>query len=102
MNPEDGLHREIVNQIIITTPEWWKYARLELRYKHEGDTDSCQHIISNPQFPKDYVEATAELHLATRNLVLHYKKKGYVWRTAVYEISEGDNGEWKFKVDFTY
>lgn len=99
---EDGLHREIVNQLVIATPEWWKEARLELGCTSVDGVDRCKHSISSKQFPHDIVVATDELFEATRRLMLYHKGQGHHWKAAVYEIRQDEEGNWRFEVNFSY
>lgn len=99
---QDDLHREIVDQLVVATPEWWKEAKLELIRTTKDGVDSCQHSIVSKQFPKDIVVATDELFEATRKLVLHHKALGHRWKSAVYEIHQDESGNWRFVVEFLY
>src|SRR5437763_359058 len=99
---EDAIHREIANQLIAATPEWWDYARLSLTFASADGVDSCEHEISNPSHPGDVVVATDELMAATRALGLLYKQKGHPLRQAVYEVSQRADGQWEFKSQFSY
>lgn len=99
---EDQLHKQVVDQLIVATPEWWNYARLELNYTSVDGIDKCGHCIINPQFPCDYVEPTEELYEATRKLVLYYKGSGSMWKSASYETWPEDEKGWKFKAEFQY
>ena len=98
----DKLHREIADQLIIATPEWWKEARLELVYTVVDGLDHCTHTIVNNQYPRNIVIATDELFEATRRLVLYHKELGHPWKSAIFEVKQNDDAEWSFTAEFKY
>jgi hypothetical protein len=99
---EDTVHGDIVEQLVITTPEWWDYAVLKLIQSVDGGSSLCEHHISNPKFPNDCVVATEELMAATRRLALLYNARSSPWSTVIYEIWQSSNQQWSFRTDFTY
>jgi hypothetical protein len=99
---EDAIHKEIVDQLIIATPEWWDYAILTVSQSPQDDVDTCEHSISNPKHPADCVEATEQLMSATRSLALFYKRRRTPWSRATYEVWQREDGQWAFKAEFTY
>jgi hypothetical protein len=101
-NPEDALHVNIVNELMAAVPEHWDAIVLTLEYYRQDDKDVCRHTISRPNHPREVAAASDELYFATRQLVLHYKQTGNMWKTAVYTVRQTADGNWKFQVDFSY
>jgi hypothetical protein len=99
---EDDIHHEIVDQLVIATPEWWSFARFSVTQTGTGSVDSYEFRIENASYPDDNVEPTEELISAVRALSLWYKKLEQPWTTVIYNLNQNADGSWRFKAEFTY
>jgi hypothetical protein len=99
---EARIDREIVNELVELTPEWWKVAVLDVRFSDDDGIERYEHVISNPEGHNEPVDPSAELLDATYRLGQVFRCYGRHWQTAKYVIHLQQDGSWKYTVDFGY
>lgn len=99
---EDALHKAVCDRLIEATPEWWKYAELEIARTPGRPESAIRCRISNPDHPEDVVEPHDELAAAVQAVLAHFDKKKHVWNRIVYEIHQRPDSRWSFSVSVDY
>jgi hypothetical protein len=99
---ETPIDREIVNELVELTPEWWKAAVLDVSFSEKDGVARYEHVISSPEGQKEPIDPSAELLDATYRLGQVFRRHGRHWRNAGYSIHLQQDGKWKYTVDFGY
>lgn len=93
--------KAVADELILTTPEWWKEATLSLAYSVQGQVTSCAHTITSEEW-KDVVVATDDLMETTRVLSLCFVRANCPLKSAVIRIRQLEDEKWHFVADFKY
>ncbi len=99
---EVALDREIVDELVVLTPEWWRAADLSVTYAVENGIERYAHTISSPEGNREVVHASEELFDATHRLGLLFRKHGRQWRRVTYKVRQEQGESWCYEVTFEY
>jgi hypothetical protein len=58
-------------------------------------------VITSPAGQPEPVSPTEEIYSSLYALVDLFRERG-VWRSALYSVSQEEDGDWKYSVRFTY
>lgn len=96
------LEQSIAGELLDSTPEHWSRIRLEVDYWLEGGVENYGHEISSPQGHGEPVMPSERLMDLTRELGERFARQGRRFSRMVAELSEKDDGNWRFRFDYSY
>jgi hypothetical protein len=96
------LDMAVANALIAATPEWWKSASLVVDREEEGSHERMTIVISSPDGQPEFVGPTEEIYASLYAVADLFRKRGTIWRSASYSVSQGEDGDWKYSVQFKY
>jgi hypothetical protein len=99
---QPALEQSIGSELLDTTPEHWKRIRLEVDYRQEGGVESYGHEISSPEGHGEPVAPSERLMELTRELGERFAREGRRFSRLVAELAEKDDGNWRFRFDYSY
>lgn len=96
------LDAAVANALIAATPEWWKAASLVADREQEGSHERMTIVITSPDGQPEPVSPTEEIYASLYALADLFRERGTIWRSASYSVSQEENGDWRYSVQFTY
>jgi hypothetical protein len=104
LSEQAPIDREIVNELIAATPEWWDAATLEVTAASRSDEPTgLNYVIASPKGLTDSVEATKEIRAGVSRLARLHAKRGHPWKRVKYVVHRRpDSEDWDTEIEFEY
>jgi hypothetical protein len=96
------LDRAVANALIAATPERWSSASLVVDREEDGSQERMSIVITSPEGRPEPVGPTDEIYSSLYALVDHFRERGTIWRSASCFVSQDENGDWKYSIQFAY
>ncbi|WP_431256764.1 hypothetical protein ACQ86G_18940 [Roseateles chitinivorans] len=96
------IDQEVVDALIIATPETWHAADMQVLRGREGEQDKLMITISSPEGHLDSVGPTDEILEALRKLLVHFREHEKTWVEVIYKALMKENGDWTYSIQFKY
>lgn len=99
---ETPIDQEMVNQLLLITPEYWQAVELRIERKEAFGRESYVFEIQSPEGFDDTVEPTDKLYDLTFRLADLFQRHGKVWKKVRYITNLLPSGNWRYSVEFEY
>ena len=96
------IDRQIVEALIAATPETWNSAEMVVERQQAGSQEKMVIVISSPDGHKDLIGPTDDIYEALYKLSDVFLKAGKPWTKVEYWVGLDDQGQWKYRVQFSY
>jgi hypothetical protein len=96
------IDRELADALIVATPEYWQSVTMLVEREDDGAQEKMNILISSPDGNPEPISPTDEIYEGLYRLSDLFRARGKMWTSVSYRVSQLPDGNWDYKVQFTY